>query len=221
VVLHHSSKVFQVQELTVAKGGFKGQETSFDPNAPDPKALDANAAGPAPPGAPAGIVATGGKLAGGGPPPPGPLGLLPLDKNGIPQLNKPGLIMMMTMGPNGPAARMVGKAQSMSDLANMVGNQLNQPVVDKTSLTGKYDFTLEFAPDLANMRLRGPGPGAGPGPGPGGGPGDFAGAPSATDPSGLTLTGALQQQLGLRLVPNKAPLDLLVIDQINKTPTEN
>jgi uncharacterized protein (TIGR03435 family) len=45
--------------------------------------------------------------------------------------------------------------------------------------------------------------------------------PNPTDPSGLTIIGALQQQLGLRLVSTKAPLDTLVIDHAEKVPTEN
>jgi uncharacterized protein (TIGR03435 family) len=207
LVLHHSSKVFQVEEMVVAKGGLKMKETVLDPNNPPE---------PEPAGPPFGAAISGGKMPAPGAPPPG---MPQLDKNGVPQLNRPGLVMMMTMGPNGPNARMVGKAQSIADLATMVGNQLNHPVVDKTGLTGKYDFVLEFAPDPNNSPLKG-GP-LPPGPGPGPGPGDAGGVANASEPGGLNLVGALQQQLGLRLVSNKEPLDVLVIDQINRTPTDN
>jgi uncharacterized protein (TIGR03435 family) len=188
VALHHDSKVFQVDELVVAKGGSKLKETDVDPNAA-PGAL----------------------------PPAGPPGPPKLDKNGFPQLAAPGLIMMMTMGPNGPNARMVAKAQTVAQLAKMIGNELNRPVVDKTGLAGKYDFTLEFAPEQGF--LKGP---AGLGPPPGGPPpGDVPQIPGASDPSGVPLAGSLPQQLGLRLQPTKAPLDVLVIDKANKVPSEN
>ena len=189
VVVHRDSKVFQLDELVVGKGGAKLKETDLDPSAT-----------PAP-GEPLPL------------PPPGPP---KLDKSGVPQLASPALVMMMMMGPNGPSARMVGKAQTMEQLANGVANQLNHPVVDKTGLTGKYDFTLEFAPDpsifkgIAGMMM--PPPGAPP-------PGAEAHAPD--DPSGLNLAGALQQQLGLRLQSAKGPLDVIVVDKANKTPTEN
>ena len=106
----------------------------------------------------------------------------------------------------------------MVQLANSVGDQLNRSVVDKTGLTGKYDFVVEFAPDPGSF-LGGPSRGPG-GPLPGA-PHDGPQIPGANDPSGLTLIGALQQQLGLRLQSTKAPLDILVIDRANKVPTEN
>jgi uncharacterized protein (TIGR03435 family) len=189
VALHHDSKVFQVDEMVVAKGGSKLKETDIDPNTPQ-----------SPPPA-------------GPPPAPGPP---KLDKNGFPQLGAPGLIMMMTMGPSGPNARMVAKAQTTSQLASNIGNQLNRPVVDKTGLTGKYDFTLEYAPEPGSF----PAPPGMMGRGPGPPPGDPQ-TPVAIEPSSVNLVGALQQQLGLKLQSSKAPLDVIVIDRANKVPTEN
>jgi uncharacterized protein (TIGR03435 family) len=228
VTFHKISKVFQVQEMTAAKGGVKLKETTLDPaaaNAPQPEL-------PPPPAGRGGVqfsdsVAVGPGVKGGGTPagPPdgpkpgaGPFGPPQLDKNGIPQLKAPGLIMMMTMGTSGPTARMVGKAQTTESLANMLGNQLNQPVVDKTGMTGKYDFVLEFAPEMGG-RMMMPGlPGPLPGPSPGG---ETSPVPNAAEPNGATLVAALQQQLGLRLVASKSPLDVLVIDKAEKVPTEN
>ena len=80
-------------------------------------------------------------------PPPGPPGPLPLDKNGRPSLNGPGLMMLMSAGPNGPTATAQGKAQPMSALVTMLSNEIGNPIVDKTGLTGKYDFSLEFVSD--------------------------------------------------------------------------
>jgi uncharacterized protein (TIGR03435 family) len=238
VTLHRVSKVFPVDEMVPAKGGAKVKETTLDPKAADSPQDDAGLLPPPlapPPGAitrggpgPGGPPPDGGGFSGqiiaggpGGPPPKGAFPGAPnLDKNGIPQLTKPGIVQMMTIGPNGPTARMVGKAQTMAQLATMVGNQLNHPVVDKTGLTAKYDFALEFTPDFNGRTLPpgaiGMGPGLGPSPA-----GDSTQAPKASDPGGVTLVGALQQQLGLKLVAAKAPLDVLVIDKAEKEPTEN
>ena len=79
------------------------------------------------------------------------------------------------------------------------------------------ECTLYFAPEgLAGMRL----PGGIPPPPPEGGPGmPAASAPdSQSSPSLMT---ALQEQLGLKLDQRKGPVDLLVIDHLEKTPVEN
>jgi uncharacterized protein (TIGR03435 family) len=86
----------------------------------------------------------------------------------------------------------------------MVGNRLAAaPVADQTGLTGRYDFTLEFA------GLMGPG-GAFP-----------ASGGDAPVPSGLTLFDAVETQLGLRLVEKKVAHDVVVIDAIDRNPVEN
>jgi uncharacterized protein (TIGR03435 family) len=228
VVLHHTSKLFQVEEMVPVKSGVKLKETTLDPSVADTPAPGAPPMVPrmmsVPLSLPDGAVTSG--VIGAGPKAgtvrPFP-GAPQMDKNGIPQLAKPGIAMMMTMGPNGPTARLVGRAQTLEQLAENLGNQLNRPVVDKTGLAGKYDFALEFAPDLGGRISPGM-PGSGPGIGAvigGPGPGDASRAPDAGEPSGVTLVAALQQQLGLRLVSNKAPLDVIVIDKAERVPTEN
>jgi uncharacterized protein (TIGR03435 family) len=136
---------------------------------------------------------------------PGAEGPPKLDKKG--DLSGSGLVTMIAMGPNGPSAHTVAKAQPLSKLTTMLGNQINRPVLDKTGLTGKYDFNIEFTP---NLPLGPPGPGqAGSAP-----------ADSASEP-GPNLADAVQRQLGLRLVSSKAKLDMVVIDKAEKMPTAN
>jgi uncharacterized protein (TIGR03435 family) len=77
----------------------------------------------------------------------------------------------------------------------------NVPVLDKTGLTGKYDFQLEFSRD-SDERLP-PGKSLPP-----------------TNDSEPTIFDALQGQLGLKLVRIKLPMDEIVIDHIEK-PSEN
>lgn len=142
------------------------------------------------------------------------------DPNGRPILNGPGLMMMMSAGPNGPTAKTSGKAQPMSALVTMLSNELGNPVVDKTGLTGKYDFYVEFAPTrgIGGMRLP-PGIGGGPG-GPGAGgavPPPAAGGAEL----GLELPQAIEQQLGLKLAKGKGKLDVIVVEKIDRMPTEN
>jgi len=85
-------------------------------------------------------------------------------------------------------------------LAMTLESTVGGPIVDRTGLTGKYDFNLTFTPDdrtSANAPLT-----------------DSADAP----PSIFT---AMQEQLGLKLEQKKIPMDFVVIDHIEKTPSAN
>jgi uncharacterized protein (TIGR03435 family) len=136
-----------------------------------------------------------------------------MNKDG--KLSGPGMVNVMTNGPNGLSVHSMAKAQPLSRLTVMLGNQLNRPVVDKTGLTGKYDFDLEFAPDPSSLP-----PSLLPEGQPGPGPGAAGPADSAID-RGPDLITALQKQLGLRLVASKANFDVLVIDKAERVPTAN
>jgi uncharacterized protein (TIGR03435 family) len=100
-------------------------------------------------------------------------------------------------------AHTVAQGQPLSKLTTMLGNTLRRPVIDKTGLTGKYDFSLDFRIDLPAIGPAAPTP-----------------ADNAPDP-GPDITAAVEQQLGLRLVAGKAMLDVLVIDKADKVPTDN
>jgi uncharacterized protein (TIGR03435 family) len=120
---------------------------------------------------------------------------------------------------NGNARMTVGR-QSMSGLAEILSSQLDLPVVDMTGLTGKYDFTLYFSPEgLAGMRLPGGPPPNAPPPGEGGPGMPMAGTPDGS--SSPDLFTALQEQLGLKLEQRKGPVEMLVIDHLEKVPIEN
>jgi len=185
--LHRESREFQGYELVVAKGGSKLKESS-----PEDAAFDPATAGP--------------------PTAPGPPSKT--DANGFLSLDRPGLIMRIQMnGKGGIAAHMSARAQTISPFLDMLGNELKRPVVDGTELKGKYDFTLEYAPE--NL----PVPGGGPPPSPP--PGAPASAAEARDDLEPTIATAIQQQLGLRLDAKKIQLDTLVIDKADKVPTAN
>lgn len=141
-----------------------------------------------------------------------PSGPPQLDKTGFLDMQgRRGMIMMMRMGPTGPSAQLVGRAQTMTELATTLGNQINKPVVDKTGLTGKYDIQVEYTPDANGMAMLPQGTE---------GHGPAASTDGASEP-GSNLAAAVQQQLGLRLASGKAKLDTIVVDKAEKVPTEN
>jgi len=152
------------------------------------------------------------------PPPgsgPGPDGPPRIGKDGMPQF-PPGAArgpMMMMNGRGHLNAKMMG----MSGLVNMLSNQLDRPVLDETGLKGNYDFTLDWTPDESQRPNFIPGL---PPPPPGAGEGH---APSASNPeaNGVSLFTAVQSQLGLKLDAKKGPVELIVVDHVEKTPTEN
>ena len=88
-------------------------------------------------------------------------------------------------------------------LAQMLAQQLGRPVLDKTNLKGFFDFKLEWAPDETQRGL-------------GLGGGDSRESPPPVDSSGPSIFTALQEQLGLRLESQKGPVEILVIDHVEK-----
>ncbi len=80
---------------------------------------------------------------------------------------------------------------SMPFLATMLQHPSGRPVVDETGLRGSYDIKLHYSPDTST---------------------------NSSDPSIFT---ALQETLGLKLVPKKVPVSVLVIDHVDRAPTAN
>ena len=90
---------------------------------------------------------------------------------------------------------------SMADLATVMQQAvLDRPVVNQTGLTGRYDFTLTWTPDetqFLSMGVRIP-----------------PRAPDAAGPPGLFS--AIQEQLGLKFESTKAPVDVIIVDTIER-----
>jgi len=111
-------------------------------------------------------------------------------------------------------------AQFGDQLRTLAGGYIHSPVLDATGLEGAYDFTISFS-GIGLVRNGGtPGAGRGvsaPEPSPSSGA-----APTASDPNGaLSLFDAINKQLGLKLVKEKRPMPVLVIDHIEEKPTDN
>jgi bla regulator protein blaR1 len=149
----------------------------------------------------------------------GPIYALVVAKNGTklkPSEQKEGQRRpMMRMG----RGRIESQGITMAQLADMLSMQTGRKVLDRTALTGNYDVKLDYTPDQSQGGPGFGGPGGrepgGPGPGPEGGMG-----PPPPDPNGPTIFTALQEQLGLKLESQKGPVEVLVIDHVEK-PSEN
>jgi len=209
LVVHQEKKDLPMFELVVGKGGPKMKES------PDQADTVPDAGGPPPP-------------------PPGPM-RIEMGRDGMPVMpgGAPGRTMMMMMPGR---ARLMAVKETMDALAGRLSMSAGRPVTDATGLKKKYDFTLTFAPESMSMGPGGPmgggmgGGGAmvmtmqvgGPGPGGGGPGGPAAGGDHGSDGEPAPALGAaLQEQLGLKLEAKKGPVDIIVVDKVEKTPTEN
>jgi uncharacterized protein (TIGR03435 family) len=88
-------------------------------------------------------------------------------------------------------------AVTMAEAADRFLRAAGRPVIDRTGLTGRYDFDIKFTPDEILKRADRSGPIEGP-----------------------TFAQALQEQLGLRLDPIRAPVTFIVVQSIER-PSEN
>jgi uncharacterized protein (TIGR03435 family) len=84
-------------------------------------------------------------------------------------------------------AQITDQGASIAILADQLSKAVGRPVIDKTGTAGRFDLTLKWTPD--------------------------SGAPSS-DPDGLSIFTAVQEQLGLKLEPAMAPIPVLVIDHV-------
>jgi uncharacterized protein (TIGR03435 family) len=121
--------------------------------------------------------------------------------------------MFMMFNPQGLTMRAAGVP--VSNLVNMLQNQIGRPIIDKTDLKGLFDFQLQFSPEGLSF----PGlPGGLPPGGPPGGAGPTTAPPTSADPVPSLFTAI--QDLGLKLESSKGPVEVLVVDSVQK-PTEN
>jgi uncharacterized protein (TIGR03435 family) len=151
---------------------------------------------------------------------------LPADPEGDAEAAKAPVEVAATGGPQGVSMnfgrgsslnfgnnKFEARKLTMAALADSLGRYLDRPVIDMTGLTGKYDFTLELTPeDYRALLIR-----------------SAIGAGVTLPPEALRLLDGASDEslhsalrgLGLKLDARKAPMDVVVIDQVNKVPTEN
>jgi len=109
-------------------------------------------------------------------------------------------------GPEAGLLQIQGRKVHVADLARVLTSLLGRPVVDRTGFTGEFDLNLRFTSDETLVGFLG----------------ILAPAEShlPTDPNSPNIFAALEEQLGLKLVPAKGPVEVLVIDHAER-PTKN
>jgi uncharacterized protein (TIGR03435 family) len=209
--IHRESNEHPEYALVVAKGGPRLREAVEDPEHPaatvDPKAPDF------------GMMSRMSNSQMSGDPSKG------MVISGLPQ----GGTMRITFGSSG--LHIESSSATMKTLAEDLTQYLDRPVVDKTGLTKHYQVALDVS--MADMmtfmsKQNFPGGGGPPPGGPGGGFGGGFGGPgsggmasnSESEPAGASILASLQQ-LGLKLDTQKAPIEVVVVDHLEKTPLEN
>jgi len=126
----------------------------------------------------------------------------PLDCHSRAETRPPGTRGLAYCGIDRLPGRSIGRSMPVGLLADTLSALVGRRVVDRTGLTGEYDWDLAWTPS--------PGEPVSPDP-------DAAASPP---PDGPSIFVAVQEQLGLRLEPDRAPLDVLVIDSVER-PTSN
>jgi uncharacterized protein (TIGR03435 family) len=226
LTLHREKRQQPVYELVVAKGGAKLDRVDSPSNQDSSDNVDIGLA-------PAGFFPPGPPPAGGAPDGAGRGGRGPVIAGGA------------RISPGGNCGMHLEYDKlTMQSLADTLSPFLDKPVVDRTGLKDTYKIVMDLPMDtmfgmMQNMMSNsgfappGQGPGRGgpggrgeiPGGGPRGGPqaGCFDPAALATGGTDTSNTAIFQavQKMGLRLQPVKAPFETLVVDHLEKTPTEN
>lgn len=144
----------------------------------------------------------------------GPVYFLVIGKNGSKMQDaKPDAALQLT-GPDGGGitgvirkglgsgggTKAIATSVNIPYLTRYFSQLLRRPVLDKTGLTGIYDFTLDFVPDAGASPVSSPT--------------DDNTLPP--DPGGTSIFTAIQQQLGLKLEPGRGPVETLVIDHVER-----
>jgi len=90
----------------------------------------------------------------------------------------------------GPPGHWVATNQPAASLVGPLSRQLGRPVRDKTGLSGRYDFTLTYSPQITQQ--------------------------AGDDPNAPSVFTALEEQLGLKLESARGPVDVLVVENAEK-----
>lgn len=115
-----------------------------------------------------------------------------LAKQTGPRAITPGTPCFAVQYGEGPDRLIWGGNRTMAQLAEMLSTPAGRDVLDRTGLTGTFDVRLRWRPDAG-----------------------LTTAPDAPD-AGVSLFTAVQEQLGLKLESTRAPLEVLVIDSVER-----
>lgn len=114
----------------------------------------------------------------------------------------------MKMLPRENGMRIEATKMNSTGMTELLGRFLERPVIDMTGLTGRYDFSLDVGfEDMIQLAKAA-------------GMAIPIQAPAPAEPGSSVVFTAIQPY-GLKLDPRKAPIEMLVIDHVEKTPTDN
>ena len=192
LVIHRETKDQPVYALVVAKGGVQLKESQAPAASPD--------------GAAPNPAVTGSSTA-----------TFSQTKGGMVASDGAGHTQKIVPAADGKSMRVEITGATMAELAEGLTPMVDHPIVDQTEMIGKYDVALDLTmEDMMNAarKMGVPVPA-------GGGPGDASKpAELASDPGGGSIFKTIQS-LGMKLEPRKVPLTFIVVDSVEKTPTEN
>ncbi len=197
LVVHRDTKDHSVYALIVAKGGIKMKEAEPEPPAAAGEQPSDPKKGETVMGQGSSQVRISGTVGGG---------------RGVTVKGGPMGPMRMSMADG--RMHMEAERMSMTMLIETLTRFLDRPVVDMTGLTGNYQVALDLSMDDMKNAAKAAGVGAM--------MSGEAGRPSteASEPSGSSIFNSVQQ-LGLKLEARRAPMTMIVIDHVEKSPTEN
>jgi uncharacterized protein (TIGR03435 family) len=192
LVIHRESKDQAVYAMVIGKGGLKIEESQ-------PPAASPDGAVPNP-------AVTGSSSVS-----------VSQTKGGAVVSDGSGKQQKMTPSPDGKSMRFEIWGATLAELAEGLSPMVDHPIVDMTGLTGKYHVTLDISmQELMNIaRAAGAAVPAAEGGGDASKPAELA-----SDPGGSSLFATIQT-LGLKLEPRKSPMSFIVVDTVEKMPTEN
>jgi uncharacterized protein (TIGR03435 family) len=192
LAIHRETKDQAVYAMVIGKGGLKIEESQ-----PPAAAADGAAPNPAVTGSSSVSVSQ--------------------TKGGAVVSDGSGKQQKMTPSPDGKSMRFEIWGATLAELAEGLSPMVDHPIVDMTGLTGKYHVTLDISmQELMNVaRAAGAAVPAAEGGGDASKPAELA-----SDPGGSSLFTTIQT-LGLKLEPRKVPLTFIVVDSVEKMPTEN
>jgi uncharacterized protein (TIGR03435 family) len=99
---------------------------------------------------------------------------------------------------------LTGRGATIGQMCDFIARQLHDPVIDQTGLTGRYNYFLDIQPYFSEESRKATGPNGGPPP----------------DAQAIIAV-AVQKELGLKAESKKVPVEVIVVDHVEKTPSEN
>jgi len=124
-------------------------------------------------------------------------------------------------GGGSPLMTITARGMELASLVSLLSSLSGRPVVDRTGLTGGFDFEFTASPGMAlaastGLAARLPSPGGGASVGPGASAGIGAPVPAAAFDDGPTVFQAVEEQLGLKLQAERGPGEFFIVDSIQR-----